>query len=163
MHWTLLMFSIVIAASSLTQISPYFTAFAKAASAANGLFVTIDRQPLINALDESGDRPEKVDGTIEVSDLSFSYPTRPDVQVLRDFTLTFPARKTTGLVGASGSGKSTIVGLLERWYTPTSGSIRIDGRPIETLNINWLRTHIRMVQQVCHYLPFFPPPDTHTF
>ncbi|RKK48807.1 hypothetical protein BFJ66_g7353 [Fusarium oxysporum f. sp. cepae] len=141
------LFSIVIAASSLTQISPYFTAFAKAASAANGLFVTIDRQPLINALDESGDRPEKVDGTIELFDLSFSYPTRPDVQVLRDFTLTFPARKTTGLVGASGSGKSTIVGLLERWYTPTSGSIRIDGRPIETLNINWLRTHIRMVQQ----------------
>ncbi|EXK38569.1 hypothetical protein FOMG_06142 [Fusarium oxysporum f. sp. melonis 26406] len=138
------LFSIVIAASSLTQISPYFTAFAKAASAANGLFVTIDRQPLINALDESGDRPEKVDGTIELFDLSFFYPTRPDVQVLRDFTLTFPARKTTGLVGASGSGKSTIVGLLERWYTPTSGSIRIDGRPIETLNINWLRTHIRM-------------------
>ncbi|RKL09156.1 hypothetical protein BFJ68_g9099 [Fusarium oxysporum] len=117
------LFSIVIAASSLTQISPYFTAFAKAASAANGLFVTIDRQPLINALDKSGDRPEKVDGTIELFDLSFSYPTRPDV------------------------GKSTIVGLLERWYTPTSGSIRIDGRPIETLNINWLRTHIRMVQQ----------------
>ncbi|KAF5963681.1 leptomycin B resistance protein pmd1 [Fusarium bulbicola] len=141
------LFSVVIAASSLTQISPYFTSFAKAASAANDLFVTIDRQPLINALDESGDRPDQVDGDIEVTGLSFSYPTRPEVQVLHDFTMTFPARKTTGIVGASGSGKSTIVGLLERWYTPTAGSIRIDGRPIETLNINWLRTHIRMVQQ----------------
>ncbi|KAM0541190.1 hypothetical protein ACHAPJ_013354 [Fusarium lateritium] len=141
------LFSIVVATSSLTQISPYFTSFAKAASAANDLFVTIDRKPLINALDESGDRPEQINGDIQLSDLSFSYPTRPEVQVLHDFTLTIPARKTTGLVGASGSGKSTIIGLLERWYTPTSGSIHIDSRPIETLNINWLRTHIRMVQQ----------------
>ncbi|KAI9155720.1 ABC multidrug transporter atrC [Paramyrothecium foliicola] len=141
------LFSIVIAAASLTQISPYFTSFAKASSAANDLFVTIDRKSTINALDESGDRPTQVEGEIKLSGIDFFYPTRPHIQVLRDFTLTFPARKTTALVGASGSGKSTIVGLLERWYTPTSGLIHIDEQAIETLNIKWLRTHIRLVQQ----------------
>ncbi|KAK7425779.1 hypothetical protein QQZ08_007755 [Neonectria magnoliae] len=141
------LFSIVVAASSLTQISPYFASFAKAASAANALFVTIDRVSLINPLDESGERPEHVHGEIQVRSLSFAYPTRPEIEVLHDLTLRFPAKKTTGLVGASGSGKSTIVGLLERWYTPTAGSIHLDGRPIDTLNINWLRTRIRMVQQ----------------
>lgn len=49
--------------------------------------------------------------------------------------------------GASGSGKSTIIGLLERWYTPRSGAIELDGRGIDSLNLNWLRTNVRLVQQ----------------
>lgn len=49
--------------------------------------------------------------------------------------------------GASGSGKSTIIGLLERWYLPRSGTIELDGHSIETLNLNWLRTNVRLVQQ----------------
>lgn len=53
----------------------------------------------------------------------------------------------TALVGQSGSGKSTIVGLIERWYNPLSGTIKLDGRPIDKLNLNWLRRHVRLVQQ----------------
>lgn len=53
----------------------------------------------------------------------------------------------TALVGQSGSGKSTIVGLIERWYNPRSGTIKLDGRPIDQLNLNWLRRHVRLVQQ----------------
>lgn len=81
--------------------------------------------------------------------MRFAYPTRPDVQVLHGLDLDVPANKTTALVGASGSGKSTIFGLLERWYVPESGSITLDGQPIEGLNLQWLRTSIRLVQQVC--------------
>lgn len=55
--------------------------------------------------------------------------------VLRGLDLEVPADKTTALVGASGSGKSTIFGLLERWYSPTEGSITLDGLPIEGLNL----------------------------
>ncbi|KAF2452503.1 P-loop containing nucleoside triphosphate hydrolase protein [Lineolata rhizophorae] len=141
------LFSIVIASTSLTQISPYFAAFANAASAANELFQTMDRPSLIDPLDSSGDRPEKSDGEVELSQINFSYPTRPEVQVLSNFSLTCPAGKTTALVGESGCGKSTIVALIERWYNPTSGSIKFDGRNIAKLNINWLRTRVRLVQQ----------------
>ena len=49
--------------------------------------------------------------------------------------------------GQSGSGKSTIIGLLERWYNPQSGTITLDGYETDQLNLNWLRTNIRLVQQ----------------
>jgi ATP-binding cassette subfamily B (MDR/TAP) protein 1 len=68
--------------------------------------------------------------------------------VLLGLNLSIPANKTTALVGASGSGKSTIVGLIERWYVPASGSILLDGRDVSELNIQWLRTNVRLVQQV---------------
>lgn len=51
-------------------------------------------------------------------------------------------------MGSSGSGKSTVTGLLERWYDPDSGQITLDGIDIKELNLQWLRTNIRIVQQV---------------
>ncbi|KAF2136052.1 uncharacterized protein K452DRAFT_303071 [Aplosporella prunicola CBS 121167] len=141
------LFSVVIASTSLTQISPYFTAFANAASAASALFDTIDRPSLVNPLGDNGTKPEQAIGNLEFSHVDFSYPTRPNVRVLKQFSLTFPAKKTTALVGASGSGKSTVVGLLERWYNPNGGTITLDGHRIECLNVNWLRTRMRLVQQ----------------
>ncbi|CAG7557819.1 unnamed protein product [Fusarium equiseti] len=107
----------------------------------------IDRVSDINPLNESGQRPSLVSGVISLQCIGFSYPTRPDVQVLDDFSLNLPAGKVTALVGASGSGKSTIIGLLERWYNPTSGEIKLDGINIKDLNVNWLRTTMRLVQQ----------------
>lgn len=141
------LFSVVVAATSLTQISPYFQAFANATSAAAALFKTIDRASLINPLDDKGEKPDRIEGEVELDAVNFSYPSRPHVPVLIDFSLRCPARKTTALVGASGSGKSTIVGLLERWYNPATGTIKLDGRRVEDLNLNWLRTRVRLVQQ----------------
>jgi len=92
------------------------------------------------------------DGNIEITNLSFAYPSRLGVSVLRDFNLSIPAGKTTALVGASGSGKSTIVGLLERWYIPSSGKIMLNGINISDYNTGWLRSRIRLVQQVCPQL-----------
>ncbi|KAL6159786.1 hypothetical protein ACJQWK_06024 [Exserohilum turcicum] len=139
--------SVVIAALSITQLAPYSIEFTRAASGAAQLFVLIDRKTGIDPFDPSGEQPDSLTGDVELDNVSFAYPTRPNVAVLDNFSLRAPAGKVTALVGHSGSGKSTIVGLLERWYNPTSGSIKLDGRPIESLNIAWLRRNIRLVQQ----------------
>lgn len=120
----------------------------KAASAADSLFRTIDRESLIDPMSASGEYPTDCKGHIEMEDIHFNYPTRPNVKVLQGLNLTIPANKTTALVGASGSGKSTIIGLLERWYNPSNGNIFLDGKKIDELNVAWLRTNVRLVQQV---------------
>ena len=160
------MLSVVIGAISLTLLAPYSIEFARAASAAAQLFSLIDRKSAIDPLDPSGEQPAETIGELELEDVSFAYPSRPNTTVLDGFSLKVPAGKVTALVVSgtrcalgsegdlhryqshSGSGKSTIVGLIERWYEPTSGTIKLDGRPIETLNLNWLRKHVRLVQQV---------------
>lgn len=68
--------------------------------------------------------------------------------MLKDISLDIPAGKTTAFVGASGSGKSTIIGLLERWYLPSSGRLLLDGVDISTLNVKWFRSQMALVQQV---------------
>jgi ATP-binding cassette subfamily B (MDR/TAP) protein 1 len=142
--------SVVIAAISITQLAPYSIEFTRAASAAAQLFILIDRKTAIDPFDPSGEQPSSLEGVVELENVSFAYPTRPNVTVLDNFSLQAPAGKVTALVGHSGSGKSTIVGLIERWYNPASGTIKLDGRPIESLNIAWLRRNIRLVQQVSH-------------
>lgn len=72
----------------------------------------------------------------------FHYPSRPDVPILKGLTTEFVAGQTAALVGASGSGKSTVIALLERFYDPVSGVVRLDGRDIRTLNLKWLRQQI---------------------
>lgn len=139
--------SVIIAAVSLTSIAPYIIDFARAASSALDLFRLIDRASEIDPFDSFGEQPTQVTGDVDFSHVSFSYPTRPGVTVLNDFSLHVPAGKVTALVGASGSGKSTIIGLLERWYNPGSGTITLDGHAVDELNIQWLRKQVRLVQQ----------------
>jgi ATP-binding cassette subfamily B (MDR/TAP) protein 1 len=131
----------------LTQVAPQLLQISKAASAADGLFKTIDREPLIDSLSESGERPSECVGDVELQQVRFAYPGRPGVPILQGLNLHLPANKTTAVVGPSGSGKSTIVGLIERWYSAAEGRILLDGREIQDLNIAWLRANIRLVQQ----------------
>jgi ATP-binding cassette subfamily B (MDR/TAP) protein 1 len=142
------LFSVIIASTTISTVAPHTVAFSRAASAAGELFALIDRESEINPFDESGDKPDDTKGVIDIEGIKFSYPSRADVTVLEDFTLNVPAGKVTALVGPSGSGKSTIIGLLERWYNPTGGSIKLDGRDIKDINLKWLRTNVRLVQQV---------------
>ncbi|EGE02071.1 multidrug resistance protein [Trichophyton equinum CBS 127.97] len=140
-------FAVVVAATSLTHIAPQIITITKAAAAAEELFRIIDKESAIDSLSTSGLAPEECVGEIKLEGLEFAYPSRPDTKVLNGLDLDVPAGKTTALVGASGSGKSTIIGLLERWYDHTAGSILLDGIKIQDLNIAWLRTQIRLVQQ----------------
>ena len=88
-----------------------------------------------------------VDGHIQFRNVDFSYPSRPDVVILDRFSLNFPAGKIVALVGGSGSGKSTVVSLIERFYEPLSGSILVDGDDSKELDVKWLRRQIGLVNQ----------------
>lgn len=82
--------------------------------------------------------------------MSFDYKSKQTGQqqsALLGANFFFPAGETTFIVGASGSGKSTLANLLMRYYSPAQGEILIDGRPIETLDADWLRRNITLVQQ----------------
>lgn len=91
----------MIAASTIMQVAPHMVAFTRAATAAAELFALIDRQSEINPFDESGEKPAATSGVINLHGINFSYPTRPDVTVLEDFSLNIPAGKVTALVVSS--------------------------------------------------------------
>lgn len=115
--------------------------------AAAKLFATIDRVPAIDSANPGGLKPEKVVGEIVLEDVKFCYPSRPTLQVVKGVSITFTAGKTAALVGASGSGKSTIISLAERFYDPTAGTVKLDGVDIRELNLKWLRSQIGLVSQ----------------
>ncbi|KAI9713349.1 MAG: hypothetical protein M1828_001442 [Chrysothrix sp. TS-e1954] len=140
-------FAVVLAATALTQIASHVITITKAASAANELFRIIDRQSAIDPLSKEGLVPERCHGEMEIKALEFAYPSRPNAKVLEGMDLKVSAGKVTALVGASGSGKSTVVGLLERWYDQAAGEVLLDGIDIREHNVAWLRTQIRLVQQ----------------
>lgn len=103
-----------MAVMSIGRLTAPMIAIAKAATAATELFATIDA-PVPNT---SGLKEPDItaDGDILFENVSFSYPSRPNVQILDNLNLTLRAGKVTAIVGPSGSGKSTIVGLVQRWY-----------------------------------------------
>ncbi len=91
--------------------------------------------------------PSSVDGSVELSGVHFSYPSRPDVEVLHNFSLRIPPNTTTALVGPSGAGKSTVVSLIQRFYDVDKGSVCLDGIDTRCLDVHWLRRMIGYVQQ----------------
>src|SRR6266545_3635567 len=115
--------------------------------AAAKLYYTIDRVPDIDSADPNGKKLDNVKGEITLEGVKFSYPARPTVQVVKGLNLTFAAGKTAALVGASGSGKSTIISLMERFYDPTDGVVKLDGHNVKDLNLKWLRNQIGLVSQ----------------
>ncbi|XP_021737872.1 ABC transporter B family member 15-like isoform X2 [Chenopodium quinoa] len=123
------------------------TDLAKGADAVASVFAVLDRKTQIDPDNAEGYIPEKINGHIEVINVDFSYPTRPDVVIFKGFSINIEAGKSTALVGHSGSGKSTIIGLIERFYDPLKGCVKIDGRDIRTYNLRSLRKHIALVSQ----------------
>ncbi|KAJ8580470.1 P-loop containing nucleoside triphosphate hydrolase protein [Rhizopogon salebrosus TDB-379] len=139
--------AIMVGSFSLALLAPELQAITRGCGAAAKLFATIERVPDIDSANPGGLKPEKVTGEITFEDINFSYPSRADIPILKGINITFPAGKTTALVGASGSGKSTIVSLTERFYDPLSGSVKLDGTDLRELNIKWLRSQIGLVSQ----------------
>ena len=86
-------------------------------------------------------------GAVTVKDVQFSYPARPDVQVLQGVSLSLSPGKTLALVGPSGCGKSTVVSLIERFYDPSAGSLTLESFDLRDLNLHWLRSQIGIVSQ----------------
>ncbi|OWM73994.1 ABC transporter B family member 15-like isoform X1 [Punica granatum] len=123
------------------------TDLAKGSDAVGSVFAVLDRYTRIEPEDPEGVRPEKIMGHVELRDVDFAYPARPDVMIFQDFSIRIEAGKSTALVGQSGSGKSTIIGLIERFYDPLRGTVKIDGRDIRSYHLRSLRKHIALVSQ----------------
>lgn len=106
---------------SLGQSFSNLGAFSKGKIAGYKLLEVIRQRPTIVQDTADGRCLDEVHGNIEFKEVAFSYPSRPDVMIFRDFSLFFPAGKTAAVVGGSGSGKSTVVALIERFYDPNQG------------------------------------------
>ncbi|OCH89914.1 P-loop containing nucleoside triphosphate hydrolase protein [Obba rivulosa] len=139
--------SILIGSFSLALLAPEMQAITHGRGAAAKLYETIFRVPAIDSMNEGGLKPEKCVGEITFEHVKFNYPSRPDVPIVKDLSITFPAGKTTALVGASGSGKSTCIQLVERFYDPIDGAVKLDGINVKDLNLKWLRSQIGLVSQ----------------
>ena len=93
------------------------------------VFEVMDRKSGISG--DVGEELKTVEGTIELKRINFSYPSRPDVIIFKDFNLRVPAGKSVALVGQSGSGKSSVISLILRFYDPISGRVLVDGKIFE--------------------------------
>lgn len=127
----------------------HFIAFALAQNAAANIYPTIEDNIAIAARADEGLRPssETISGHIAFNNVDFVYPSRPSVTVLKGFSVDILPGKSIALVGSSGSGKSTVVSILERFYRPKSGSVTLDGKRIEDYSLKWLRSQIGYVGQ----------------
>lgn len=140
-------FALTMAAVAISQSSSLAPDSSKAKGAAASVFAILDRKSKIDPSDESGVKLDSIKGEIELRHVSFKYPTRPDIQIFRDLSLTIRSGKTVALVGESGSGKSTVISLLQRFYDPDSGQITIDGVEIQKFQLKWLRQQMGLVSQ----------------
>jgi ATP-binding cassette subfamily B (MDR/TAP) protein 1 len=115
-------FSVLIGAFGLGQAMPNLSSLVDARVAGGAIFEVIDRSPIIDAESE-GRELDDMRGELALEDVSFSYPSRPDASIFSKFSLTVPAGATVALVGQSGSGKSTVIQLVDRFYDPLAGSV----------------------------------------
>ncbi|XP_059608889.1 ATP-dependent translocase ABCB1 isoform X1 [Phlebotomus argentipes] len=140
-------FSVMMAGMNLGMSSPYIESFTLAMGTGAKVYSIIDRESLINAWASIGERPNKVEGNLSFQDVHFNYPNRKTVKVLKGINISIKRGETVALVGPSGCGKSTTIQLIQRFYDPLEGSVRLDGRDIKDLDVAWLRSQIGVVGQ----------------
>ncbi|KAJ3031619.1 UNVERIFIED_CONTAM: ATP-binding cassette, sub-B (MDR TAP), member 8 [Siphonaria sp. JEL0065] len=134
------------AQKSLASLGVLFGQAIKALGSASRIFEYIKLNPTIKAK-ENAIIPTNFEGSIEFNNVTFRYPTRPDQVILDRFSLHIPVGKVVALCGASGSGKSTVGQLIERFYDVGAGSVLIDGVDIRDLDPSWIRNHIGYINQ----------------
>ncbi|CAL2049482.1 unnamed protein product [Caenorhabditis brenneri] len=139
--------AVILGTRRLGEAAPHMGALTGARLAINDIFRVIDNVPEINCTKKGGRRPEKINGKLNFDNVQFTYPTRPDVKILKGVSFEVNPGETVALVGHSGCGKSTSIGLLMRFYNQCAGTIKLDEVPIEDYNIQWLRSTIGVVQQ----------------
>ena len=132
-------------AFGLSALAELWTDVQRAAGAAERVFELLHREPAIAPT--GGDKLEHVRGDVRFEHVTFAYPGRPDVTVLKDFSLELKSGEVVAIVGPSGAGKSTIASMLYRLYDPLHGRLTLDGRPYAELDAEWLRRQVGVVAQ----------------
>lgn len=122
-------------------------AFAAGKAAAFKMFQIINRKPVIDPYDMKGRKLVDISGDIELKNVHFCYPARPQEFIFNGFSVSIPKGTTTALVGRSGSGKSTVISLIVRFYDPQAGEVLIDGINIKEFQLRWIRGKIGLVSQ----------------
>jgi ATP-binding cassette subfamily B (MDR/TAP) protein 1 len=115
--------------------------------AANRVYELIDRVPPIDNESEQGVRLQQVSGQGSFKDVTFSYPSRADVEILKGLNLDFTSGQRVALLGNTGCGKSTIISLLMRYYDPNKGKVSVEGHDLPDLHLNAWRSHVGIVSQ----------------
>ncbi|KAL0400495.1 UNVERIFIED_CONTAM: ABC transporter B family member 19 [Sesamum latifolium] len=138
--------SILFGAISLTYAAPDMQIFNQAKAAGKEVFQVIERKPMIYT-NREGKILDLVNGSIDIYDVHFAYPSRKETLILQGFSLSIAAGKVVALVGSSGCGKSTIMSLVTRFYDPIKGDILIDNHSIKDLDLKFLRRNIGLVSQ----------------
>ncbi|PNP58195.1 hypothetical protein THARTR1_01892 [Trichoderma harzianum] len=133
--------------ADLSKVAPFVHLFMAAVASFEKLREDMDREPLIDGTSTSGLMPSQVAGHFEFKNVSFAYPSRPEIVVLDQVNISVPALKHTAIVGLSGSGKSTVASLATRLFDPTKGEILFDNYNIKDLNTRTMRSFISLVQQ----------------
>jgi ATP-binding cassette, subfamily B (MDR/TAP), member 1 len=129
------------------NVGPQIQSIIAGVAAAQELFAVIERQSTIDPDSPGTELHFGVEGEIAFEHVSHIFPSRREIEVIKDFSMVFPPHKTTAIVGTSGCGKSTIVSLLMRFYDPSTGKIFLDGHDTANLNVHWLREQIGLVSQ----------------
>ncbi len=130
----------------ITQLQRVFDTLNDALVYAEGYFSVVEAE---EEVEESGNyRPEHVEGRIEIKGVDFTYPN--GTKALHDINMVIEPGKITAFVGLSGAGKSTIVNLLDKFYTPDKGTILLDGKDLSEYDTQFLRDNIGLVLQKNH-------------
>ncbi|OBZ86718.1 Multidrug resistance protein 2 [Choanephora cucurbitarum] len=139
--------AVIMGAMAFLELPPNLSAVSSACGAAYKIFGVIDQVPTIDTDNADGLKPETISGEIEFKNVKFSYPTRPDITILKRLDLKIKPGMTVAFVGPSGSGKSTSIQLIQRFYDPLSGIVLLDGKDLKEYNVTWLRNKIGVVSQ----------------
>jgi ATP-binding cassette subfamily B protein len=140
-------FYAVVVASGAGTVSEVWGEIQRAAGATERLMELLETEPQIHAPAASLVLPQRLAGAIRLDNISFAYPSRPDVPALSGISLDIAPGERVALVGPSGSGKSTLFALLLRFYDPQSGRVLIDGTDIALCDPRAVRRHIALVPQ----------------
>ncbi|XP_019068739.3 ABC transporter B family member 19 isoform X1 [Solanum lycopersicum] len=139
---------LVLSSFAVGQLAGLAPDTSMASTAIPAVLSIINRRPSIRTDRLKGKKIETSKPfDIEFKTVTFAYPSRPDVIVLRNFTLKIRGGTMVALVGASGSGKSTVIWMIQRFYDPTQGRVLIEGVDLRELNLKWLRRQTALVSQ----------------
>ncbi|XP_030885490.1 bile salt export pump [Leptonychotes weddellii] len=123
--------SVVLSATALGRASSYTPSYAKAKISAARFFQLLDRHPPVKVYSSAGEKWDNFQGQIDFVDCKFTYPSRPDIQVLNGLSVSVRPGQTLAFVGSSGCGKSTSIQLLERFYDPDQGKVVSNANALE--------------------------------